>query len=101
MAYWKKDYLDAKINDITRRIRTQEEQDSCPLVFTNKKSEKILKNKRSGRKVEDGLIEWGKQSQSKKIGLRETLTPKFQPQLCKKSLDMSKGRTQPSMIQSM
>jgi hypothetical protein len=101
MAYWKKDYLDAKINDITRRIRTQEEQDCCPLVFTNKNSDKMLKNKRSGRKVEDGLLEWGKQSQTKKLSLRETLTPKFQPQLCKKSLDLAKGRSHLSIGQSM
>jgi hypothetical protein len=100
MAYWKQDYLDAKINDITRRMQSQEEQAHGYRVFTNKSSRRMVEEKRRGRRVEDGLLDWGKESEIKRRGLQENLTPKFKPQLCKKSLELANQRSQGNLSTS-
>lgn len=93
MAYWNQEYLEEKINDITRRIRTEEEIRNAPKIYTNKKSERLLKNSGRSKRVEVELLTWGKQSTLRKEDLKKSLQPSFQPQLCSKSLKLARQRS--------
>jgi hypothetical protein len=92
MAYWRQDHLEAKIDEITRRLRVQDEEVHGLKVFTNKKSEALLKKRSRQKAVEDGLLDWLGGVEAKREALKKSLQPTFRPTLCKASLTMPKSR---------
>lgn len=91
-AFWEQDDLETRINDITRRIRVPEEEGNPLKVFTNKRSEIILKNRKREKAVEDGLLSWLKGAEVKREELKKSLQPSFTPALCKNSLRIASQR---------
>ena len=86
MCYWKRDIADKKLKILKNQREKIEREKTQKIVFTNKRSNSLLKGKRPiKQKVEDILYQWNEKSKLRKLELQKTLSSNFAPKINRKS----------------